>query len=153
MDCSTPGLPVHHQLPELTQTLSIEAMMPSKHLIRCCPLSPPAFNLSQHQGLFQWVSPSHQVAKGLEFQHQSFQWIYRTNFLFDWLVWSPCRPRESQESTPTPQFKSINSSALSFLYSPNLIDLEKAKEPEIKLPTSAGSSKKQQNSRKTSTSV
>ena len=45
--------------------------------------SPPASNLSQHQGLFQWVSPSHQVAKVLEFQlqHQSFQWIFRTDFL------------------------------------------------------------------------
>ena len=55
--------------------------------------SPPAFNLSQHQGLFQWVSSSHQVAKGLEFQlqHQSFQCIFRTDFLQDWLVWSPCR--------------------------------------------------------------
>ena len=43
--------------------------------------SPPALNLSQHQGLFQWVSSSHQVAKGLVLQHQSFQWIFRTDFL------------------------------------------------------------------------
>ena len=52
--------------------------------------SPPTFNLSQHQGLFQWVSSSHQMAKVLAFQlqHQSFQWIFRTNFLEDWLVWS-----------------------------------------------------------------
>ena len=50
--------------------------------------SPPALNLSQHQGLFQWVSSSHQVAKVLEFQlqHQSFQWIFRTDFFEDWLV-------------------------------------------------------------------
>ena len=84
--------------------------------------SPPAFNLSQRQGIFQWVSASHQVAKVLEFQlqHQSFQWIFRTDFLQDGLVWSPCSPRDSQESSPTPQFKSINSSALSFLYCPNL---------------------------------
>ena len=84
--------------------------------------SPPAFNLSQRQGIFQWVSASHQVAKVLEFQlqHQSFQWIFRTDFLPDGLVWSPCSPRDSQESSPTPQFKSINSSALSFLYCPNL---------------------------------
>ena len=77
-------------------------------------------NLSQHQGLFQWVSSSHQVAKVLEFQlqHQSFQWIFRTDFLYDWLVGSPCSPRDSQEFSPRPQFKSINSSALSFLYSP-----------------------------------
>ena len=84
--------------------------------------SPPAFNLSEHQGLFRWVSSSHQVAKGLEFQllHQSFQWIFRTYFLWDGLVASPCSPRDSQESCLTPQFKSINSSVLSFLYGPTL---------------------------------
>ena len=80
--------------------------------------SPPTFNLSQHQGLFKWVTSSHQVAKVLEFQlhHQSFQWIFRTDFLQDWLVGSPYSPRHSPESSP-PQFKSINSLALSFLYS------------------------------------
>ena len=59
----------------------------------------------------------HQVAKVLELQlqHQSFQWI----FLYNSMIWSPFCPRDSQESSPTPQFKSINSSALSFLYSPN----------------------------------
>ena len=84
--------------------------------------SPPAFNLSQHKGLFQRVSSSHQVAKVLEFQlqHRSFQWIFRTDFLQDGLVWSPCSPRDSQESSPLPQFKSINSLVLSFLYSPTL---------------------------------
>jgi len=64
--------------------------------------SPPAFNLSQHQGLSQWVSSLHQVAKVLELQHQSFQWIFRTDFLYDWLVRSLCSPRDSQESSPTP---------------------------------------------------
>ena len=80
--------------------------------------SPPTFNLSQHQGLSKWVSSEHQVAKVLEFQlqHQSFQWILRTDFL----VWSPCSPKDSQESSPTPQFKSTNSSVLSFLCSPTL---------------------------------
>ena len=64
--------------------------------------SPPAFNLSQHQGLFQCVNSSHQVAKVLELQlqHHSFQWIFRVDFLKDWLVWSPCSPRDSQESSP-----------------------------------------------------
>ena len=78
-----------------------------------------------HQGLFKWVSSSHQVAKLLEFQlqHQSFQWIFRTDFLEDGLVGSPCSPRGFQESSPTPQFKSINSSALSFLYSPTLTSI------------------------------
>ena len=78
-------------------------------------------SLSQHQGLFQWVGSSHQVAKGLEFQlqHQSFQWIFKTGFLYDWLVGTPCSPRNSQESSPTPQFKIINSLALSFPHSPS----------------------------------
>ena len=58
-------------------------------------------------GSFIMVSSSHQVAKVLEFQlqHQSFQWIFRTNFLQDGLVWSLCCPRDCQESSPTPQFK------------------------------------------------
>ena len=75
MDCSTPGLPVHHQLPEFTQTHVHwvgDAIQPSHSLSSPLPL---AFNLSQHQGLFKWVRSSHQVAKVLEFQlqHQSFQ--------------------------------------------------------------------------------
>ena len=118
MDYSTPGLPFHHQLSELTQTHVHwvgDAILPSHPLPSPSPL---AFNLSQHQGLFQWVSSSHQVAKVLEFQlqHLSFQWIVRTDFLSDGLVGSPCSPRDSQESSPTPQFKSINSSALTMWY-------------------------------------
>ena len=67
----------------LLELMSIDLVMPSNHLILCHPPSPPAFDLSQHQDLFQWVSSSHQVAKVLEFQlqHQSFQWIFRTDFL------------------------------------------------------------------------
>ena len=77
---STPGFPVHHQLPEIAQThvhWVSDAIQPSYSL---SSPSPPAFNLSQHQGLFQWVSSSHQVAKVLELQlqHQFFQWIFRT---------------------------------------------------------------------------
>ena len=77
------GFPVLHHLPEFTQThvhWVCDAIQPSHPL---SSPSPPAFNLPQHQGLFQWVSSSHQVAKGLEFQlqHQSFQWIFRTDFL------------------------------------------------------------------------
>ena len=83
MDHSMPGLPVHHQLPEFTQTHVHwvgDAIQLSHPLL---PPSPPAFNLSQHQGLFQRVSSSHQVAKVLEFQlqQQFFQWIFRTDFL------------------------------------------------------------------------
>ena len=119
MDCSMPGLPVHHQPPEFTQThvhRVSDAIKPSHPLLSP---SPPAFNLSQLQGVFKWVSSSHQVAKVLEFQlqHQSFQWTPRTDLLQDGLAGSPCSLRDSQESSPTPQFKSINSSALSFLYS------------------------------------
>ena len=115
---STPGLPVHHQLPEFTQTHVHQvgdAIQPSPPL---SSPSPPAPNPSKHQGLFQWVSSSHEVAKVLEFwlQDQSFQWIPRADLLYDGLVGSPCSPRDSQESSPTPHFKSINSSMLSFLH-------------------------------------
>ena len=81
--CSTPGLPVLHQFLELAQTHAHwvgDVIQPSYSL---SSHSPPTFNLSQNQDLFQWVSSSHQVAKVLEFQlqHQSFQCIFRTNFL------------------------------------------------------------------------
>ena len=107
--------------PRLT---SIESVMPSSHLILCRPLSPPAPNPSQHQSLFQWVNSSHEVAKVLEFQlqHQSFQRNPRADLLQNGLVGSPCSPRDSQEYS-TPQFKSINSSALSFLHSPTLTSI------------------------------
>ena len=122
---STPGLPVHHQLPELTQTHVHrvgDAMQPSQPL---SSPSPPAPNPSQHQGLFQWVSSLHEVAKVLEFQlqHQPLQRNPRADLLQNGLVGSPCSPRNSQESSPTPQFKSINSSALSFLRRPTLTSI------------------------------
>ena len=84
-----------------------------------------ALNLSQHQGFFQWVCSSHQVAKVLELQlqHQSFQWIFRVDFLEDWLVWSLCCPRDTQESFPTSQSKSINSLALIPLYGSTLTSM------------------------------
>ena len=108
----------------LFKLMSIESVMPSNHLTLSSP-SPPAFNLSQHQALYKWVNSLHQVAKVLEFQlqHQSFQWIFRTNFLYNWLIWSPCSPRDCEESSPTPQFKSINYSAFSFLYGPTLTSI------------------------------
>ena len=119
MDCSTTGLPVYRQPLEFTQMhihWVFDAIQPSH------PLSSPSptLNISQHQGLFKWVTSSHQVAKVLEFQlqHQSFQWIFRTDFFKDGLFGSPCSPRESQESSPAPQFKGINSSVLSLLNGP-----------------------------------
>ena len=125
MNRSTPGLPVHHQLPEFTQTHAHrvgDATQPSHPL---SSPSPPAPNPSQHWALFQWVNSSHEVAKVLEFQlqHRSFQWIHRTDLLQDGLVGSPCSPRDSPESFPTPQFKSINFLVLSFLHSPTLTSI------------------------------
>ena len=84
MNCSTPDLPVHHQLTESTQTHVHrvgDAIQPSHPL---SSPSPPAPNPSEHQCLFQWVNFSHEVAKLLELQlqHQSFQWIFKDNRLY-----------------------------------------------------------------------
>ena len=124
MNRSMPGLPVHHQLLEFTQTHGHrvrDAIQPSHP--RSSPSSAP--NPSQHQSLFQWVNALHEVAKVLEFQlqHHSFQRNPRADLLQNGLVGSPFSPRDSQESSPTPQFKSINSSVLSFLHSPTLTSI------------------------------
>ena len=112
-DCSTAGFPVLHHLSELVQThihQVADAIQPSHPLSSPWPIFPHAFNLSQHQGLFQWVSSSHQVAKVLELHHQSFQWLFMVDFLLDWLVWS-CSPRDSQViSSTTNQFFSTQPS-------------------------------------------
>ena len=99
MDRTRPGIPLHHQFLDysITQTHVhgvSGAIQPSQPL---SPTSPPTFNLSQHQGLFKYVSSSHQVARVLEFQlqHQSFQRIFRTDFHQDGLVGSPCCSRDS----------------------------------------------------------
>ena len=105
MDCSTSGFPVLHRLLELVQTHVPrvgDAIQPSHPL----PFpSPPDFNLSQHQCFFQWVISLHHLVKVLELQAQqkSFQFIFKADFLYYWLVWSPCTPRDSQESPPTLQ--------------------------------------------------
>ena len=121
-----PGIPIHHQLSELAQTSvhwigGANWWCQSSH-----PLSSPspaAFNLSQHQHLFQGVCSSHQVVKALEFQlqYQSFQWIYSglISFRMDWLDFFAV-----QGSSPTPQFKSINSLVLSFLHIPMLTSID-----------------------------
>ena len=114
MDCSTPGFPVLHYVLEFTQT-PVHWVCDAVQLSH--PLSspsPPALNLSQCQGLFSWVSSSHQVANELELQlqHQSFQWIFRVDFLYDWQVWSPCCLRDSHEYSPALQFASFNSHLL-----------------------------------------
>ena len=122
MNRHMPGLPVRHQLPEFTEThvhRGSDAIQPSHPLSSPSPLAP---NPSQHQSLFQWVNSSHEVAKVLELQlqHHSFQRNPRADLLQNGLAGSPCSPRDSQESSPTPQCKSINSSALSLLHSPTL---------------------------------
>ena len=121
---STPGLPVHHQLLEFTQTHVHQVGDAIKHLILCHPVLllpsiPPSISL------FQRVNSSHEVAKVLEFQpqHHSLQRKPRADLLQNGLVGSPCSPRDSQESSPTPQFKSINFSALSLLHSPGLTSI------------------------------
>ena len=116
------SLPVYHHLPEFTQTHVYQvsdAIQPSHSL---SSPSPPAINPSQHHSLFQWVNSSHEVAKVLEFQlqHHSLQRNPRADLLQNGLVRCPCSPRNCQESSPTPQFKSINSSALNLLHSPTL---------------------------------
>ena len=107
MNCSRPGLPVHHQLPEFTQThvhRVSDTIQPSHPL---SSPSPPAPNPFQRQSLFQWVNSSHEVAKVLEFQlqHHNLQKNPRADLLQNGLVGSPCSSRDSQESSPTPQFK------------------------------------------------
>ena len=120
MNCSILGFPVLHYLPEFapTHVHQVSDAIQPFHLL--LPSSSLAFHLSQRRGLFQWVNSLHQVMKLLELQlqHQPFQWIFRANLLKDWLVWSPCCLRESQESSPAPQFKSINCLVLSLLYGP-----------------------------------
>ena len=124
MDCSTPGLPVHQQLPEFTQTHVhwVSDAIQSSHSV--IPFSSHLQSFPA-QGLFKWLSSLRHVAKVLEFQiqHQSFQWTPRTDLPYDGPVGSPCSPRDSQKSLQTPQFKSINSSVLSFLYSPTLTSI------------------------------
>ena len=123
MNHSTPGLPVHHQLPEFTQTHVHpvgDAIQPSHPLLSPSPAAP---NPSQHQGLsnestlrWRWpkywtfsfsISPSNEHPGLISFR----------------MIGSPCSPRNSQESSPTPQFKSINSSVLSLLHSPTLTSI------------------------------
>ena len=121
MDGSTPNFLVLHYLPEFAQTHVHwigDAIQPSHSLL---PPSPPTFNLSQHQGLFQWVSSSHRWPKYWSF---SFSFSPSVNIqgwfplgLTDLILLS----RHSQESFPTPPFETINFLALSFVYVPNLI--------------------------------
>ena len=118
MDCSTPGFPVFHHLLELAQIMSIESVMPFSHLIFrlpllfLAPIFPSIRVFSNELALaIRWprywrfsISPSNEYSRLISF-------------------WSPCTPRDSQESSPAPQCKSISSSTLSFLYSPALTSI------------------------------
>ena len=93
MDCCPPSFPILHHFPGFAQThvhWVSDAIQPSH----------PAFNRCQHQDLFRWFGSSHEVVKILELQlqHQSFQWMFRIDFLYNWLVWSLCCQRESLKS-------------------------------------------------------
>ena len=115
MDCSMPGLPVHHQLPELLKLLSIESVMPSSHLILCCPLLLPSIlpniRVFPNELALPIRWPKYSSFSVSPFNEYSGLISFRIVWFF-----SPCCPRDSQEFPPTPQFKSINSSALSLLY-------------------------------------
>ena len=121
---STPGFPVHYQLPELPQTqvhLVSDAIQPSHPL-----LSPsfPAFNLSQHQGLFQWASSSHQVAKILELQLQHvLPMSIQGWFPLGLTGWISLQSKGLSRVFSNTTVKSISSSVLSFLYSPTLTSI------------------------------
>ena len=122
---AAPGFPVHHQLPELDQTHVHwvgDAIQPSHPL---SSPSPPAFDLSQHQVLFQWVSSSHHVAKVIGASASTIspsnEYSGLISFRIDWL--DLLAVQGTLKSSPTPQFKSINSSALSSLYSPTLTSI------------------------------
>jgi len=109
----------------LLKLMSIKSEMPSNHLILCRPLLLllsifPSIMVFYNKLVLRIRWPKVAKVLELQLQHQSFQWTPRTDFLYDWLGWSPCSTRDSQKSSKTPQFKSINSSAFSFLHGPTL---------------------------------
>ena len=123
MDCSMPGFSVHHQLLELAQThvhRVSDATQPSHPLSSS---SPPALKLFQHQGLFQWVCSSSGQSIGASASASVFPMNIQNQFPLGWTGWTSLLYKGSQESSPTPQFKSISSSVLSFLYSPTLTSI------------------------------
>ena len=108
----------------LLKLMSINLVILSNSLILCYPLLLPSIfpsiRVFSNESALRIRWPKYWK---FQLQHQSFQWIFRTDFLQDGLVGSPCSPRDSQESSPTPQFKSINSLTLSFLYGPTLTSI------------------------------
>ena len=107
VDWSTPVSSILHCLLKFAKAhvhWVSDAIQPS-HLP--LPTSPTAFCLSQHQGLFQWIGSSHHAAKffGASASASVLPWIFKVDFLYDWLIWSLCCPRDFQESSPTPQLQ------------------------------------------------
>ena len=124
MDYSTPGFLVLHQLMEFTQAHVHQVGVPSNHLILCCPILPasifPSIKVFPNEAVLQIRWPKYwSFSFSIIPSNEYLGLIY----LWDGLVGSPCSTRDSQESSPTPQFKSIHSSALSFLYSPTLTSI------------------------------
>ena len=116
--CPSPSLEVCPRSCPLHQWCH-PAISSSDSLFSFCPQSFPASGTFPMSHLFTSDDQNTRASdKILVLQHQSFQWVFRVDFLRDWLVWSPCNPRDSQEYSPAPQFKGINSSALCLLYGP-----------------------------------
>ena len=121
---STPGLPVHHQLLEYTKLMSIESVMPSiisSSVVPCssCLQSFPVSGSFPMSQFFTSCGQSIGVSASASVLPMNTQYWSP----LEWTGWSPCSPKNSQESSPTPQFKSINSLVLSFPYSPTLISI------------------------------
>ena len=120
LDCSMPGLPVPHYLLEFAQVhvhCVGDAVQPFQRILWCpLPLLPSAFPAS---GAFPMKSQKTKIQE-LQLQHQTFQWIFRVDLDQDWLVLSPCCPRDFWQSSPTPQFEGINSLSSCLLYGPAL---------------------------------
>ena len=124
MDCSTPGFPVLHQLMEFTQAHVHRVGVPSNHLILCRPtlLPPsifPSIEVFSNETVLQIRWPKYwSFSFSISPSNEYLGLIY----LWDGLVGSPCSTRDSQVCSPTPQFKIINFSTLSFLYGPSIHD-------------------------------
>ena len=129
MDCSTPGFPVLHCLPEFAP-LSQWCHPTTSFSIAPFSLCPQSFLASGSFPISQLFESDGKILE-LRLQHQFFQWIFRVDFLQEWLVWSPCSPRDYQESSLAPQFKSINSSVLSLLYGPTHIHIWLLEKPQL----------------------
>ena len=124
MNCSTPGLPLHHQLPELLKLMTIKSVMSSSHLILCCPLLllppiPPSIRLSSNESTLHMRWPKYWSFSLSIIPSKEHPGLI--SFRMDWL--DLLAVQDSWESSPTPQFKSINSSALSFLHSSTLTSI------------------------------